>query len=150
MRGLQLHANVAAGGLKNKRQELGVDFIFCITDKLIMYEDGDEIHWNYYCWWPRRGKENIIIFSADYNLPTHGPGANHAIANAVVQGLTGILADTGTHARGPKTCPLYGNEELDMKLVTGRQAFDTKCEKLLKKLIPNDLPALNALLAAFG
>jgi hypothetical protein len=149
--GLQLHANIAAGGLKNKRQELSVDFIFCITDKPIMYEDGEQLYWNYYCWWSDRGKENIVIFSADYaGLPTHGLGANRAIANALVQGLTGILADTGTHARGPKTCPLYWNEELDLTLVVGTQAFDAKCEKLLKKKIPNDLPALKALLTAFN
>src|SRR5674476_182578 len=37
--GLQLNANIAARGLNNKRQELGVDFLFCIIDKLITYEE---------------------------------------------------------------------------------------------------------------
>lgn len=148
--GLQLHANVAARGLNNKRQELAVDFIFCITDKPIMYEDGGERFSNYECWWSDPGQENIIIFSAAYEgLPTDGPGADHAIANAIVQGLTGILADVGTHARGPKNCPLYWNEELDMRLAVQRQSFDARCKQRLKKSIPDDLPALRALLDAF-
>jgi len=149
-KGLQLHANVAADGLKNKRQELGVDFIFCITDKPIMFKNGNELHWNYYCWWSHRGEENIVIFSVAFpDLPTRGPAADRAIANGVVQGLTGILADTGTHGRGPKTCPLYLNNERNLKLVISRQTFDDKCEKSLRKEIPADLPALEALLAAF-
>jgi hypothetical protein len=118
--GLQLHANVAARGLKNKGQELGADFLFCITDKRIMYQDGKALRWNYQCWWSDPGQENIIIFSGSEELPREGTDANRAIANSVVQGLTGILADTGTHARRPKNCPLYWNQELDIKLVTCR------------------------------
>jgi hypothetical protein len=67
----------------------------------------------------------------------------------VVQGLTGILADTGTHAHGSKHCPLYWNDELDMSLDIGTQRFDKTCGRKLKKKIPEDLPALEALLSAF-
>ena len=147
---LQLHANVAARGLNNKRQELGVDFLFCIIDKPIMYEEDGKPEYDYNCWWSDAGQENIIIFAAAYeNQPSQGSGADHLIANAVVQGLTGILADTGTHARGSKHCPLYWNDELDMSLDVGSQRFDKACEKSLKKKIPEALPALKALLAAF-
>jgi hypothetical protein len=105
---------------------------------------------NYNCWWSDPDQENIIIFAAAYkNQPTQGSAADHLIANAVVQGLTGILADTGTHERGSKHCPLYWNDELDMSLDIGSQRFDKTCEKKLKKKIPKDLPALKALLAAF-
>ena len=148
--GLQLNANIAARGLNNKRQELGVDFLFCIIDKPITYEDDGEVNWDYNCWWSDPGQENIIIFAAIYkNQPTHGSGADHLIANAVVQGLTGILADTGTHEGGAKHCPLYWNDELDMSLDIGSQRFDKTCEKKLKKKIPKDLPALKALLSTF-
>jgi hypothetical protein len=152
--GLQLHANIAARGLKNKRQELGVDFLFCITDKPIMYQDASDPRGkpeeDYECWWSEPNEENIILYAAsDQRLPTDGMGADHAIVNAVVQGLTGILADTGTHKRVPKTCPLYWNPELDLELTINRQEFDSQCDKILKKKIPNDLPALKALLAAF-
>jgi len=147
---LQLNANIAARGLNNKRQELGVDFLFCIIDKPVMYEEGGEIFMNYNCWWSDSGQENIIIFAAAYEgQPTQGAAADHLIGNAMVQGLTGILADTGTHARGSKHCPLYWNDELDMSLDIGSQRFDKTCEKRLKKEIPKDLPALKALLAAF-
>lgn len=148
--GLQLNADVAARGLKNKRQELGVDFLFCITDKPIMYRDADGPHWNYYCWWSDPGEENIIIYSAMAGVPQRGAGANHAIANGLVQGLTGILADTGTHERGSKQCPLYWNQELALDLVVNRQKFDANCRKKLKKEIPDDLPALESILDAFG
>lgn len=147
---LQLNANIAARGLNNKRQELGVDFLFCIIDKRIMYEEDGTVFMNYNCWWSDPNQENIIIFAAAYEKqPTQGTAADHLIANAVVQGLTGILADTGTHARGSKHCPLYWNDELDMSLDIGSQRFDKTCEKKLKKKIPKDLPALKALLAAF-
>jgi hypothetical protein len=149
-RGLQLNANIAARGLNNKRQELGVDFLFCIIDKPITYKEDGKVYMNYTCWWSDPGQENIIIFAAAYeNQPTHGSGADHLVANAVVQGLTGILADTGTHARGSKHCPLYWNDELDLSLDIGSQRFDKTCEGKLKKKIPNDLPALKALLSAF-
>ena len=74
------------------------------------------------------------------------------IGNAIVQGLTGILADVGTHPRktnGAKHCPLYWNDELDMSLDIGSQRFDKTCEHELKKTIPEYLPALKSLLAAF-
>jgi len=149
--GLQLNANIAARGLNNKRQELGVDFLFCIVGKLITYEEDGEINTGYNCWWSDAGKENIIIFAAAYeNQPTHGLEADHLVGNAVVQGLTGILADTGTHPRGSKHCPLYWNNERDMSLDIAPQHFDKNCERKLKKKIPKDLPALKALLGAFG
>jgi hypothetical protein len=148
--GLQLNANIAARGLNNKRQELGVDFLFCIVDKSITYQEDGKGYTGYTCWWSDPGQENIIIFAAAYeNQPTQGPEADHLVANAVVQGLTGILADTGTHARGSKHCPLYWNDELDMSLDIGPQRFDKTCERTLKKKIPKDLPALKALLSAF-
>jgi len=151
---LQLNANIAARGLNNKRQELGVDFLFCIIDKPLMYREDGKTHTGYTCWWSDRGQENIIFFGATYkDKPTHGPGADHMIANAIVQGLTGILANTGTHKRttpkGAKHCPLYYNGELDMRLDVGSQRFDEKCEHGLKKTIPDYLPALKSLLAAF-
>ena len=147
---LQLNANIAARGLNNKRQELGVDFLFCIVDKPITYQQNGKVFMDYNCWWSDPGQENIIIFAAAYeNQPTHGPGADHLVGNAVVQGLTGILADTGSHARKAKHCPLYWNDELDMSLDIGAQRFDKVCEKMLSKKIPKDLPALKALLSVF-
>lgn len=151
--GLQLNANLAVRGLNNKRQEFGVDFLFCIVDKPIMYQQGGDMHTGYMCWWSDPGQENIIIFGAVYeDKPTQGPAADHMIANAIVQGLTGILADRGTHKRkagGGKHCPLYYNGELDMRVDVGSQRFDAICERELKKQIPEHLPALKALLAAF-
>ncbi|MET4071179.1 hypothetical protein ABID58_005990 [Bradyrhizobium sp. S3.2.6] len=151
--GLQLNANLAASGLNNKRQEFGVDFLFCIIDKPIMYQEGGDTHTGYMCWWSDPGQENIIIFGTVYeDKPTQGPAADHMIANAIVQGLTGILADRGTHKRkagGGKHCPLYYNGELDMRLDVGSQHFDAICERELRKQIPEHLPALKSLLAAF-
>lgn len=151
--GLQLNANLAVRGLNNKRQEFGVDFLLCIIDKPIMYQANGVTHTNYMSWWSDPGQENIIIFGAMYkDKPTQGPAADHMIANAIVQGLTGILADRGTHKRkagGGKRCPLYYNGELDMRLAIGSQRFDAICERELKKQIPEHLPALKALLAAF-
>jgi hypothetical protein len=149
---LQLQANVTAQRLRTRLQELGVEFLICITDRMITYtdEDGTE-HWNYAVWWPDpAGQENIIIFSAAFeDLPTSGREADRAIANAAVLGLTGILAEMGTHARGPKTCPLYRNTERSLESTTGKQEFDQTCRKRLRRAIPADLPALEAVLRTF-
>jgi hypothetical protein len=149
---LQLQANVTAERLRTRLQELGVEFLICITDRMIAYkdEDGTE-HWNYSTWWPvRADQENIIIFSAAFeDLPKSGLEADRAIANAAVLGLAGILAKKLTHARGPKTCPFYWNKERSLALITGRQEFDRVCRRKLRRTIPRDLPALDALLKAF-
>jgi len=147
---IQLHANVAAQRLRYKTQELGVDFLFCITDHLIMYEEDGLIHSNYYNWWPIPGEGNIVIFSSAIpDMPTSGRAADRAIANAIVEGLTGILANLLTHTWGPKSCPLYRNPELSLAIQTGKQQFDPICLKKLKKKIPNDLPALEKILRTF-
>lgn len=146
---IQLHANIAAKRLRYKPQELGVDFLFCITDHPIMYETDGAVYWNYYNWW-EPGEGNIIIFSVAFpDMPTSGRDADRAIANAIVTGLTGILADVGTHARRPDTCPLFHNPNRSLALVVDKQRFDDTCRRRLKRAIPNELSALENILKTF-
>lgn len=147
----QLRADVAAGRLKNKLTELGTDFLFCITQYPLMYEEDGVLYWNYYNWWPGPEEPKIIIFSVAFDeMPFAGAGADRAIANGIVQGMVGILADKGTHERGPKDCPLYHNEERDLDLVTNHQHFDKRCAAELKRKLKGYFAPLTAILDAFG
>jgi hypothetical protein len=63
--------------------------------------------------------------------------------------LAGYFSEMDTHGRKPKTCPMYRNSERDFAHMTGPQQFDKICRAQLKKKIPKELPALEALLQTF-
>ena len=62
--------------------------------------------------------------------------------------LARFFGEGEAHEKGAKSCPLFlagGPEHL-----TGKQRFDAGCRKELRKRIPKELPALDALLKAAG
>lgn len=149
---LQLNANEAAARLRFKPQELGVDYLYCITDRLIAFAEDGETYENYYNWWSTEDDENVLIFSTDIpKLPVNNLAGRRVIANAMVQGLTGVLAKIeDTHARNPKDCPLYWDPEPDMLLIAKPQHFDKTCtDQVRRKISPADFAALQTLLRLF-
>lgn len=142
-----LYADAVAERLKYKPKELGVDFLMCITTQPMMQATGKEIIYYIYNWWDA-GK--IGLFSAyGFGLYPQGVKTDRTIANAVVQFLTGTLTNSGTHKRGPKTCPLYFNPDRKFDLLSGPQKFDKSCRAKLAKSIPDEMPALEAILKVF-
>lgn len=141
-----LWAEKFAGRVAHLAAELQVDVLAGLTRHWL--RDDDTL--NLYGWWPEEKTPPVLLFScAGPDLPAAGASTDRAVANALVTGLTGYLADTGTHGRGPKDCPLYYNEERSLAHITGRQAFDKTCRAVLAKSLRHELPALEALLRAF-
>lgn len=142
-----LWADKLARRLERFTVELRVNILACITRHWLRDDD-----WlNLYGWWPANKKPPVLIFScAGFDdLPAVGPDTDRAITNVTASGLAGMLANTGSHERGAKDCPLYFDEDRDLARLTAIQNFDQRCHKLLKKKIPKELAALEALLKTF-
>ena len=149
---LELNANETAARLRFKPQELGVDYLYCITDRLIAWSEDGKDYENYYNWWGTKDDDNILIFSTDIpKLPVSGLAGRRVIANTLVQGLTGVLAKIeDTHERSPKDCPLYLDPEPATLLIAKPQHFDKTCtRRVRKKIDPADFDALQKLLRLF-
>ena len=142
-----LWAEKLAHRLGKVAAELQVDLLACITQHWMR----DNEYFNTYGWWPERRKPPVVIFScAGFDAQTiTGDAAERVIANAMVSALAGFFANMATHQKGAQNCPLYFDEERDVKLMTGRQKFDKACRAQLARKIPKELPALEALLNTF-
>jgi hypothetical protein len=142
-----LWAEHLARRLQTMPMELGVEVLACITRHWMRDDD-----WlNIYGWWPDGGKPPIIIFSAAGfdKLAPEGPETDRAIANAMVCNLAGFYGDIGSHARGPKNCPMSFDESRDFKHLVGQNKFDASCRKKLKPRLGSKFGALEALLKTF-
>jgi hypothetical protein len=78
-----------------------------------------------------------------------GPATDRAIANVLVTGLAGYLAGIDAHSGGARDCPMWANDARDIKHIVTPQKFDRGCRAKVGKAIPDELPALEALLKAF-
>ena len=145
-----LWAERLAKKIESATVQLQVDLIACITRHWL--RDDDWI--NLYGWWPSRQKQKVVIFScADFeDLAVEGLDMDRTIANVAVTVLTGFYGNLDSHKRGPKTCPLYFNEERDLQCLKGKQTFDSRCRKSISqnRKLAKKLPALEALLKVFN
>ena len=93
----------------------------------------------------------MLIFSVAgfEGLPPEGAATERAVANTMVAVLAGFFGEQGTHARGPKHCPLSFNKVRALEQLTGPQKFDADCRKKLRTKLSTELPALDALLETF-
>ena len=141
-----LWAEHLANRLQRMPMELGVEILACVTRHSLRDDD-----WlNLYGWWPADRKPPIIIFSiAGFeNLPSEGPETDRAIANAAVAGLAGFYGNLYSHTRS-KQCPLWRNENRELKHLIGKQEFDATCRKKLKPALGKKFDALEELLKTF-
>jgi hypothetical protein len=142
-----LWAEQLARRLEGKPVELRVDVLACVTRHWLC----DDEDLNLLAWWPSERKPPVVIFSCAGldDLPPAGAATDHAIANAMVSALAGFLADVGTHAAGPRDCPLWRNEKRSVKYITGQLRFDAGCRRKLRQAAADELPALEKLLTLF-
>ncbi len=142
-----LWAEKLANRLGRMPLELHVNVVACVTRHWLR----DDETLNIYGWWPEQGEGPVVIFSvAGFDaLPAEGPETDRAIANVMVSGLAGYLGGLDAHSRGAKDCPMATNDARDLKHIVGPQAFDRSCRAKVAKAIPDDLPALDALLKVF-
>jgi hypothetical protein len=142
-----LWAERLAGRLARKPAELGVDLLACITRHWMR----DDAWLNLFGWWPDGHTPPVLVFSfAGFEeLPAAGPLTDRAVANLAAATLAGYLGRTGSHERGPHTCPLAFEAARNLGHLTGRQRFDKTCRARLEKSLPRELPALEQVLRAF-
>jgi hypothetical protein len=142
-----LRAERLAERLESKTVELRVNLLSCVTRHWMRDEDT----FNLFAWWPRERKPPVMIFSAAgfENLRAEGPDTDRAIANTMVGALAGFYSRLDAHRRPPHDCPLQYNQAREEKYLVGPQKFDRTCRSQLAKLLPKELPALEALLKLF-
>jgi hypothetical protein len=165
---VHIYANHVARKLKAKTVQLGVSYLFCITDRLIDYTDTNgDYNTGIYGWWPDKDDEDtdladdLIIFSAAIeDLPVSGREGARVLTNALVMGLAARRANVGCHLlRGARSrsakeaqrhCPLYEDPDIDVKLIASPQRFDPQCRRELAGALPRgDVAALDTLLRVF-
>ena len=127
--------------------DLHVDLLACVT----RHHMRDDERFDIYGWWDEHGRSPVAVFSvAGFDrLAPAGPETERAIANVMVSALAGYLGKLDAHRRGPNDCPLAANTRRVFKYVIGRQTFDAACRRSLRKALPHELPALDALLKVF-
>jgi hypothetical protein len=138
-----LWAEKVAERLKEKPSELGVDRLMCITN---LFLRDDETLGLFV--WDEAKDERISLFSTAgllEQLEPPGLSLERMVANAAA----GILTRLSAHKRGPKDCPLYYNEELDMRFIAGPLRLCAPDLAKLKKQ-PDRLKAVQRLLEIYG
>jgi hypothetical protein len=142
-----LRAERLAHRLESKTVELRANVLACVTRHWLR----DDNWLNLYGWWPQNKKPPVVIFScAGFDdLKAEGPDTDRAIANVTVTALAGFFGEMGSHERGAQDCPLFHSPLRKFQHLTGHQKFDKGCRAKLKKKLPTELAALEALLKAF-
>ena len=142
-----LKAEQLAHRLEAKTVELRANVLACVTRHWMR----DEQTLNLYGWWPENKKPPVVIFScAGFDdLEAEGPDTDRVIANVTVTALAGFFGETGSHVKGASDCPLFHNPHRKFQHLVAQQKFDTTCRAKLKRKLPKELPALEALLKTF-
>jgi hypothetical protein len=142
-----LKAEQLAHRLEAKTVELRANVLACVTRHWMR----DEHRLNLFGWWPGNRKPPVVIFSCAGldDLEAEGPDTDRVIANVTVTALAGFYGETGSHVKGAQDCPLFHNPRRKFKHLVAAQKFDPACRAKLKRKLPKELPALEALLKAF-
>ena len=142
-----LKAEQLAHRLEAKTVELRANVLACVTRHWMR----DEKNLNLFGWWPENKKPPVVIFScAGFDdLQAEGPDTDRVIANVTVTALAGFFGETGSHVKGAQDCPLFHNPRRKFQHLVAAQKFDAACRTKLRKKLPKELPALEALLKAF-
>jgi hypothetical protein len=100
-----------------------------------------------YAWWPEPAGPPVLIFScAGFDeLEPSGRITDRVIANVLVMAIAGYLGGFDTHSRGSRKCPMWRNAGRDFKHLHQQQVFDPTCRAQLRKKIPKEFDALEAL-----
>jgi len=146
-----LDANKVVGRLRNKPNELGIDALICITNQPMGgREKGSGVAKNLYAWWDDPKKPVMLISIAGFKFPSEDERVlEKAIVNTIALCLAGQFAQIDSHSRLPRECLLFRNETRSLEVLAGQRNLEPKCRQQLKQRIPEDLPAIEALLNAF-
>jgi hypothetical protein len=92
----------------------------------------------------------MLISMAGFKFPSEDERVlKKAIVNTIALCLAGQFAQIDSHSRLPRECLLFRNETRSLEVLAGQRNLERKCRQQLKQRIPEDLPAIEALLNAF-
>ncbi len=144
-----LWANKVAERLKRATFDLEVDILVCITRHWMCDDESLDI----YGWWAdKKADTPVVVFSAAGldQIGPEGKQTDRLLANMLVLLLAGYLSEMDCHRKKRETqCPLFKNERRSISHLIAEQKFDKICRASLQRKIPNELPALESLLATF-
>ncbi|HYM62630.1 MAG TPA: CHAT domain-containing protein [Thermoanaerobaculia bacterium] len=136
--GRRLSPEHLADRLRSKTVELHVDLLVCITRHPLSGTEKVRV------WWPDGRTPSVAVLSfAGLKLEAEGQEMDRFIATALASMAAGFFGGVGVHTKGAKECPLA------FDVSSGSRKFDASCRAKLKRQIPHDLPALDALLKVF-
>src|SRR5205823_3529781 len=137
--------------LRNKPNDLGVDALICITDQPMGGSEKEgEVTEDLYAWWDVLSKPVMLISMAGFRFkPGENARLQKAIVNNIALCLAGHFAQVNPHSRPPRECLLFRNDDRRLEVVSGQRNLEPRCRQKLKEKIPDDLPAIEALLKLF-
>jgi hypothetical protein len=141
-----LRAEKLASQLKGTMPDLRVDALVCMTRHWLR----DDETLNIFSWWGGKNIPVVIFSCAGFDdLEPAGFITDRVISNIIVSTLAGYFGKIGSHSNGARSCPMFYNPNRELKHLAAHQKFDPHCRAILKKKLPAELPALEALLNVF-
>jgi hypothetical protein len=141
-----LHGGRLRERLRQKPEELGVARLFCITS----FRLGDDGSRDLYLWDEELpGETRRLAILSLHGLLSRMDPPRLSLERMIANVLAGVLSDVDEHRRGPRTCPLYFNEERSIASIAGPLAFDRSCRAKIRRQDAAVLKALESLLSAF-
>jgi hypothetical protein len=142
-----LRAGALAARIGALAGSLGVGLVLCLTRHRVLDPDGGDVP----AWWPhdRDPPLAVLSFAGHARLPAAGPATDRALAHRIAGALAAWYGARELHRAGARSCPLWANPRRELAPLLAPQRFDARCRTALARAIPADLPALEAVLAAF-
>ena len=116
-----------------------VNVLVCLTSHWL--RDDETV--NLLSWWSDSGPLKVAVISL---AGVDAAYTRKALICELVASLASILGGAEVHTGGSRSCPLSFNPERTLPV---RPKFDARCRTKLRRTIPRQLPALDAMLALF-
>ena len=128
--------------LFEKPRELGVALLIAFTNLPLTDDEGTE---GLYAWDDDVARIGIFSFNCFIDQIKPPYTLDRAIANAVA----GFIGSLPSHTRGPKTCPFYYNDDVEIEYIAGPLTVCAADVKKLRKRDESKVKVLEALLCAY-
>lgn len=135
-----LWAEKVAAKLEGRRTALGVDRLHCITSLPLR----DDTTFNLYAW-----DDGVVSIFSTHDLLERLEPPQLTLERMTANVAIGILSALPEHRRGPKDCPLYYNDERDIRFIAGPLRL-CPADRASMRNDPERLKALDALLGLYA
>jgi hypothetical protein len=135
-----LWAEKVAAKLEGRRAALGVDRLHCITSLPLR----DDTTFNLFAW-----DNGVVSIFSTHDLLDRLEPPQLTLERMTANVAIGILSALPEHRRGPKDCPLYYNDERDIRFIAGPLRL-CPADRARLRNDPERLKALDALLGLYA